>query len=259
MSDFLDILARVAKGTIDSGYYNKKITATKTPKVSLRQAVLDCKANPVIAEIKAASPSAGVIKENLEPRAVASAMAKGGATGLSVLTEPNYFNGALETLAAARAAVPLPILMKDIVLSPKQIHAASKLGANALLLIKALFDRGYGEKTLGEMIDAAHRSGLEVLLETHTQTEFEQALATEADLIGINNRNLASLSVNLNVTKNILAKTTPADKVVVSESGIKTPVDIRLLRGCGASAFLIGSSIMVTDNIEAKVREFVNA
>jgi indole-3-glycerol phosphate synthase len=148
--------------------------------------------------------------------------------------------------------------MKDIILSPLQIQTASKMGANAVLLIKALFDRGYCERSLDEMIAGAHLLGLEVLLETHTESEFQSAIKTGADLIGINNRNLGTLKVDLNVTKQILAKTNPKDKVVVSESGISTPADIRFLRESGACVFLIGSAIMSSDNIEEKVSEFVN-
>ena len=186
-------------------------------------------------------------------------MQRGGATALSVLTEPKQFNGSLEALAQARKAVKLPILMKDIILSPIQIQAASKMGANAVLLIKALFDRGYCDRSLDEMIAGAHMLGLEVLLETHTESEFCSAVKTDADLIGINNRNLATLKVDLNVTKKILSKNDPNGKLVVSESGINTPADIRFLRESGARAFLIGSAIMSADNIEQKVKEFVNA
>ena len=149
--------------------------------------------------------------------------------------------------------------MKDIILSPIQIQAAAKLGADAILLIKTLFDREYSQKTLDEMITGTHLLGLEVLLETHTLSEFVSALKTDADLIGINNRNLATLKVDLNVTKTILQSLNPKNKVVVSESGINTSVDIRLLRENGASAFLIGSAIMSSDDIEEKVKEFVNA
>ena len=228
-------------------------------RVSLKKAILDCKSNPIIAEIKAASPSAGVIRTNVDPAAIAKSMERGGATALSVLTEPKQFSGSLEALTQARKAVKLPILMKDIILSPIQIQAATKLGANAVLLIKALFDRGYSDKTLEEMIAGAHMLGLEVLLETHTLSEFVSALQTDADLIGINNRNLATLKVDLNVTKTILQSINPKNKVVVSESGINTAADVHFLRESGASAFLIGSAIMLSDNIEEKVREFVNA
>ncbi len=214
---------------------------------------------PVIGEIKAASPSAGLIRENVNPSEVAKAMQMGGAVGLSVLTEPNQFNGSLEALAAARENVNLPILMKDIILSSVQVYAAAKMGANAVLLIKTLFDRGYCEKSLDEMIAGAQMLSLEVLLETHTELEFQSAVKTKADLIGINNRNLGTLKVDLNVTKRILAKNDSNGKLVVSESGIRTAADIRFLRGSGARAFLIGSAIMSSDDVEQKVKEFVNA
>jgi len=258
MSDFIDILAMVAQDTIDSGYY-KRVKPRKNKQISLRKAILGCKANPVITEIKAASPSAGVIRKDVEPSLIAKAMQQGGATALSVLTEPSYFKGSIEALIQARNAVQLPIIMKDIVLNTIQIEAASKLGANAILLIQALFDRGYCAKSLEEMITLAHKGGLEVLLETHTQSEFDFAVKLDADLIGINNRDLATLSVNLETTKNILSKTSSNGKVVISESGINTPADLRLLRESGARAFLIGSSIMSSNNIEQKVKEFVNA
>jgi indole-3-glycerol phosphate synthase len=164
----------------------------------------------------------------------------------------------LEALNAAREAVQIPLLMKDIILSPIQVYAAGKMGANAVLLIKGLFDRGYCEKTLPEMIAGAHVLGLEVLVETHSDEEFESAVKTDADLIGINNRDLATLKIDLNVTKKILEKNGSNGKLVVSESGIKTPDDIRFLLGSGARAFLIGSAVMSSCNIEEKVKEFVN-
>jgi indole-3-glycerol phosphate synthase len=258
MTDYLDVLARVAQITIDSEYY-ENLKPAESVQVSLKKAILDCKVNPIITEIKSASPSSGVIRKDVNPSLIAKAMEKGGATALSVLTEPKQFGGSLDALTQARKAVKLPILMKDIILSPLQIQAASKLGANAVLLINALFDRGYSEKSLDEMINGAHLLGLEVLLETHTSSEFCSALKTNADLIGVNNRNLATLKVDLNQTKTILSSIKPEDKVIVSESGIKTPTDIKFLRESGACAFLIGSAIMSSDNVEEKVREFVNS
>ena len=258
MSDYLDVLARVAQINIESEYYDSAKPA-ESMHISLRKSILECLTTPVIAEIKSASPSAGVIRENVNSAEIAKAMQRGGAVALSVLTEPKQFNGSLEVLTLAREAVKLPILMKDIILSPIQIQAASKMGANAVLLIKALFDRGYNDRSLDEMIAGAHSLGLEVLLETHTLSEFVSALKVDADLIGINNRNLATLKVDLNATKKILQSINPKNKLVVSESGIKTPADVCFLRENGASAFLIGSAIMSAEKIEEKVKEFVNA
>jgi len=258
MSDFLDVLACDAKATIDSGYY-QYLKSTKQHQVSLKKAILECRANPVITEIKAASPSLGTIRGSINPTEIAIAMEKGGAVGISVLTEPKHFNGSWQALVEAREVVKLPILMKDIVISTKQMEAASQIGANAVLLITALFDRGYGEIGIDGMIAFAHAKGLEVLLETHTEEEFRSAIKTDADLIGINNRNLGTLKIDLNTTKEILKRNNNCGKMVISESGIKTPADLRFLRQCGAKAFLIGSSIMLTENIEKKVKEFVEA
>jgi indole-3-glycerol phosphate synthase len=258
MADFLDTLAQSAKATIDSGYY-EALTEVATPRISLKKAILEAKNAPVITEIKAASPSAGTIRENVDVRGIAESMEKGGAVGISVLTEPKHFNGSLRSLAEARRTVKLPILMKDIILSPVELEAASKLGANAALLIVALFDRGYCEYTLNAMIATAHSKGLEVLLETHTAEEFRVAVGTHADLVGINNRDLATLKVDLNVTKKILEQNSAEDKIIVSESGVSTPVDLRFLRLYGAQAFLVGSAVMLAGNVEEKVKELVSA
>ena len=258
MGDFLETLAMDATKTIDSGYYKTSMT-TYQPKISLKKAILECKANPVITEIKASSPSLGTIRNQFNPKFIAQAMERGGAVGISVLTEPKHFNGSLQTLVETREAVNLPILMKDIIIIPEQIEVASQIGANAVLLIEALFEKGYCEMSVDKMIAFAHAKGLEVLLETHTEEEFQSAVETDADLIGINNRNLATLKIDLNTTKAILEKHKTNGKPVISESGIKTKADLQFLRYCGARAFLIGSSIMLTENIEEKVKEYVEA
>jgi indole-3-glycerol phosphate synthase len=258
MADFLDVLAQDAKATINSGYY-ETLEGTATSHVSLKKALLKTKNAPVITEIKAASPSAGTIRENVNASSIAESMEKGGAVGLSVLTEPKHFYGSLRSLVEARKAVTLPILMKDIVLSPVQLEAAGKAGASVVLLIEALFERGYCKCSVHEMIARAHSEGLEVLLEAHTAEEFRSAVRTHADLVGINNRNLATLNVDLEVTKRILERNDAEGKIVVSESGINTPADLRFLRECGAHAFLIGSAIMLADDVEKKVKEFVLA
>jgi indole-3-glycerol phosphate synthase len=258
MGDFLDTLAMDATKTIDSGYYQTNVTI-KQPKISLKQEILECKANPVITEIKSASPSLGTIRTQVNPHEIVQAMEKGGAVGISVLTEPKHFLGSLSTLIQVREATKLPILMKDIILVADQIEVAAQIGANAVLLIQALFDKGCSEMNLDKTIAFAHSKGLEVLLETHTEEEFCFAVETEADLVGINNRNLGTLKTDLNTTKEILKRNDKRGKIVISESGIKTPADLRFLRGCGASAFLIGSAIMLTKHIEEKVKEFVKA
>jgi indole-3-glycerol phosphate synthase len=256
MLDFLDVLARDAKETIRSGYYQVP-TQTRTAPISLKKAILKSKTVPVIAEIKAASPSAGVIRTNVKAAGVARAMERGGAVGISVLTEPTHFQGSLTSLAEARKAVKLPILMKDIILSPVQVEVAPKVGANAVLLIQALFERKHCECGIKEMIAEAHSRNLEVLLETHNEDEFRFAVETDADLVGINNRDLGTLKVDLNVTKHILENNDAKGKIVVGESGVITLADLCFLRACGANAVLIGSAMMQAGNVEAKVKEFV--
>ena len=258
MPNFLDVLARDAKETIRRGYYQVP-TQTRTAPISLKKAILKNKTVPVITEIKAASPSAGVIRKNFEAADVARAMERGGAAGISVLTEPTHFQGSLNSLAEVRKAVNLPILMKDIILSPVQVEAASKVGANAVLLIQALFERKHSECGINEMIAEARSRNLEVLLETHNGNEFRFAVETNADLVGINNRDLGTLKVDLNVTKRVLENNNTKGKIIVSESGVNTLADLRFLRACGANAVLIGSAIMQAGNVEGKVKEFVHA
>ena len=258
MPDYLDKLVLDAKDTIAEGYYEVP-TRISTPSVSLRKSILESKRNAVITEIKVASPSKGTIKSNFNPAKIAKSMKNGKATGISVLTEPKQFKGSLNYLIKVRKAVELPILMKDIILNPIQLETASKIGANAVLLIEALFERGYCELDLNEMISQAHERNLEVLLEAHNENEFQSAIKTDADLIGINNRDLRTLEVDIRITQRILKKSESYDKLIVSESGIMAPTDLLFLRECGAQAFLIGSSIMMASNIEKVVEEFVFA
>jgi len=258
MSDYLEKLALDAKETVAEGYYESS-SKKRLSSISLKQAVMEQSQNAVISELKAASPSRGTIKTGFDPAQIAKAMEKGGAAGLSVLTEPKHFKGSLRYLVKVRDKVKLPILMKDIILSPVQIETGSNLGANAILLIKALFDRGCCEHSIEDMIAFAHSKNLEVLLEAHNETEFEAALQTDADLVGINNRDLKTLNVDIKTTEKILKKNKTKNQAVVSESGIRVPSDIVFLRDCGADAFLIGSSIMMAEDLEKTVKEFVTA
>jgi indole-3-glycerol phosphate synthase len=258
MADFLDVLARDTQKTVNEGYYEVPASGSFSV-VSLKEAIVANKRNAVITEVKAASPSRGTIKNDFEPDEVARAMENGGAVGISVLTEPKHFSGSLDYLVKVRKAVKLPILMKDIIIDPLQIEVASKIGANVVLLIEALFERGYCKSSLDEMIAQAHSKKLEVLLETHNENEFQSAIKTDADVTGINNRDLRTLKIDLGVTERTLRKYPTREKVVISESGVMTVDDLLFLRGCGAQAFLIGSAVMMADNIEKKVKEFVTA
>ena len=219
---------------------------------------------PVIAEVKFASPSMGTIREGGDPAAIAGAMAAGGACALSVLTQPRLFGGSPAALAAVRAALPdMPILMKDIVVDHRQIDAARALGADCILLMQSLFDGGH-LSGMGGMVGRAHDLGLEVLAEAHTPEEFDHAAASGADLLGINNRDLDTLDVDLGATGAVLAGGRGAaagGRPVVSESGISSPRDVAGLRAAGADAFLVGTGIMSAEdgNVEKAVAGLVGA
>ncbi|RLI42535.1 indole-3-glycerol-phosphate synthase [Candidatus Bathyarchaeota archaeon] len=258
MVDFLDILVKDAKKTITEGYY---IIEDKAERIhsSLKEHIMNCKHIPIIAEIKPASPTHGRLRNIFNLKQIVHAIERGGASGISILTEPKHFEGSLRSLIEAGTYTKLPILMKDVIVDPIQIEAASRVGANAVLLIFSVYERNYAEYSIHEMIDFAHKIGLEVLLETHNKKQFLSALSTDADLIGINNRDLRNLNVDLNITKKILSEVNNPNKIIVSESGVQTPTHIRFLHNCGAKAFLIGSAIMLADDIEAKVRELVMA
>ena len=207
MRDFLDVLAQDSKRTVEDGYYQIGVSRTiEDKRYSFRKTILRCERNPVITEVKLASPSRNTIRENIDVVDVASAMLRGGAVGISVLTEPNHFKGSLENFLRIRESINAPLLMKDFVVSRVQIDAASRFGADAILLIQALFDRNYCDSSLNEMIEYAHSHRLEVLLEAHNEDEFRKAITTDADLIGINNRDLRTFAVDLNVTQEILKK-----------------------------------------------------
>ncbi|MCL4435186.1 MAG: indole-3-glycerol-phosphate synthase [Thaumarchaeota archaeon] len=257
---FLDTLAEAAHASVSSGYYNvEEIALDEYARCNLTQSIRRCSKNPVIAEVKFASPSQGVIQSNGDPAKIAQAMTKGGAVGLSVLTEPKHFGGSLENLVKVRNSTSLPVLMKDIVVSYAQIDAAHFLGADAILLIIGLFEAGKCEMGLHEAVIYAHLKGLQVLLEVHNREEFNRAVETDADLIGVNNRDLATLSVDLSTTVKILQNTSRHGKLVVSESGIGSAEDLRFLKQAGADAYLVGTSVMKSEDIESKVRELVEA
>lgn len=257
MADFLDELARTAWSNVKTGYY-KVDPISFDDRESLKETVKRNDSVAIIAEIKFASPSKGLIRGDESYVDIAKSMVRGGAMGISILTEPRFFKGSLNGFVDVRKNLRVPLLMKDVIVHESQIDCAEKIGADAVLLIKALFDRGYADKGLGYMIRYAHSLGLEVLAEAHTFDEFKDLLDTEADMIGINNRDLRSMKVDLGRTISILKKTEPPkDKVIVSESGIGSRKDIELLTDYGVKAFLVGSSIMRSTDIEGKVRELI--
>jgi len=204
----------------------------------------------VIAECKKASPSKGVIREDYDPAAIAASYAQNGAACLSVLTDERYFQGRDADLAAARGACALPVIRKDFMCDPWQIYESRVLGADCVLLIVG----GLDDATLQSLADAAREVDLDVLLEVHNREELERALRLRLPLIGINNRDLRRFVTDLETTIGLL-RDVPADRLVVTESGINTREQVAYLRGREVNAFLVGEAFMREADPGAKLRE----
>ena len=193
----------------------------------------------VIAEVKKASPSKGVIREHFEPRDIAQSYERGGAACLSVLTDTKFFQGSAAHLAEARAACGLPVLRKDFVIEPYQVVESRAMGADCILLIVAALET----KKMRELEAWAHTLGIAVLVEVHDSAELEQALTLKTPLIGVNNRNLRTFETNIETTLGLLEQI-PSDRMVVTESGIATASDVERLRASNVNAFLVGEAFM---------------
>ncbi|HSB84553.1 MAG TPA: indole-3-glycerol-phosphate synthase [Nitrosarchaeum sp.] len=254
MKEMLQKLTQNSQLAIKEGVYEipKKLPKSK---MNLIQNIRKNKHASLITEVKFSSPSLGKIRNLSDPVKIAKAMVQGGAIGLSILTQPHLFNGSPEYFQKIRSSVKIPLLMKDVIVDKIQIDAAEKIGADCILLIQSIFDKKLATG-IEEFISYAHQKKLLVLLESHTKKEFINSTVTEADLLGINNRNLDTLEIDLDTTKKIL-KDRDEKKIILSESGIETQDDIRFLHRCGADAFLVGSSIMKSRDIKAAVKRLV--
>jgi indole-3-glycerol phosphate synthase len=207
----------------------------------------------LIAEVKQASPSQGVLRSNLDPVKLASTYAQCGAAAISVLTESHYFLGGGEDLEAIRSKLPnIPLLRKDFILKPYQLFESRAWGADALLLITAILD----DTELKELLSLSHDLGMQCLVEVHNEDELKRALKTGARIIGINNRNLNTMTVDLNVTRR-LRPLIPSDRLVVSESGVRGRDDIQKLKEWGVNAVLIGEALVTASDVAAKIKELL--
>jgi indole-3-glycerol phosphate synthase len=206
----------------------------------------------LVAEIKMASPSGGLIRPDLDPAGIARAYAEGGASCLSVLTDKPYFGGDIAHLQAARAAVDLPVLRKDFILDPWQIYESRAIGADCILLIMAALsnDEARDLEALTRALD------MDVLAEVHDEQELDRALGLQTALIGVNNRNLKTLKTDLQTTID-LAASVPADRFLISESGIRTHEDVQRIAAVGARAFLVGESLLRQPDLTGAVRSLL--
>jgi indole-3-glycerol phosphate synthase len=204
----------------------------------------------LIAEVKRASPSRGILCPSFNPVKLAQTYAQGGAAAISVLTEANYFEGNIAHLVAIRQEVELPLLRKDFIFDPYQIYESCAYGADALLLIVAILS----QKQLEELLSLSHSLGLSCLVEVHGEGEVEMVLSSGAEIIGINNRDLNTFAVDINTTRR-LRPLIPQGKTVVSESGIKSRNEIKKLKTWGVNAVLIGEALVTADDVLAKMGE----
>ena len=207
------------------------------------QASIEAGRPAVIAEIKRASPSRGLIRADFDPARIAAGYAANGASCLSVLTDREFFGGSPEDLRAARAACDLPVLRKDFIVDPYQVHEARSWGADCILLIMDAAP----DSVLAELCGLARSIGLDVLVECHDARQLRRALKLDTPLIGINNRDLRTFETRLETTLD-LRKEVPGDRILVTESGIASPADVDRLREAGVSAYLVGSAFMASDD-----------
>lgn len=246
-----DVRARVKKQAESDPVAKMKID--RSPRRSLRDAIENASGVPLIAEIKRASPSAGDIKLDVDALEAARAMVRGGAIAISVLTEPKYFKGDPSFVPKIRGVVDVPILRKDFIVDEYQLHESAALGADAVLLIAGVLG-----KNLKHFVDTARELGMESLVEVDDEQQVKLAYAAGAEIIGINNRDLKTMKVDIARTARI-APLVPDGVVLISESGIRMPNDVAFVLDAGADAVLVGTALMKSSNIEQQVRSLARA
>ena len=248
MSDILQTIVEVKRDEIAAGRRYRSLVSLRGDAEalggvrdfmgSMRKTIAAGRA-AVIAEIKKASPSKGVLRERFEPAAIAQSYERHGAAALSVLTDVRFFQGAPAYLEQARAASTLPALRKDFIVDPYQVYEARALGADCILLIAAILD----DALMADLEALARELGMAVLVEVHDRVEFDRALDLKAPLLGVNNRNLRTFDVSLETTLGLL-RHAPADRLLVTESGILNAADVQRMRDANVHAFLVGEAFM---------------
>jgi indole-3-glycerol phosphate synthase len=239
--DLAPAVASILRAARDRTGGGKRLTVDARSLSAVVTAAADAGRVPIVAELKPTSPTTEG-KRAEDPVALARQMVDGGATALSVLTEPEHFGGSPETLRQVRAAVDVPVLRKDFVLHESQLDVVA---ADVVLLIARFLEAAEADD-LGTLLAAARDRGFDVLVEVHSRAELDRALEAGADIVGINNRDLGALEVDLGTVER-LAPAVPEDVLLIAESGITTPADVRRMRGAGADALLVGSAIMDGD------------
>jgi indole-3-glycerol phosphate synthase len=232
--------------------YLQQLIARQKPALDLAMALKGDHIR-LIAEVKQASPSRGMLSPNFNPIELARTYAEGGAAAISVLTEANYFMGSIEHLAAIKEVVGLPLLRKDFIFDFYQIYESRAYGADALLLIVAILS----QEQLKELVSLSHSLGLRCLVEVHNEGEVERAVHSEAEIIGINNRDLNTLSIDINMTRR-LRPLIPQERIVISESGIRSKRDIEKLGKWGVDAVLVGEALVTAGDVWAKMKELLS-
>jgi indole-3-glycerol phosphate synthase len=244
---------RVDRNTLDFRQRALAIRANAKPHSLLRALESKSKRVNIIAEFKRQSPSAGMIRSDLSATEVATLYERGGACAISVLTDEQYFGGSILDLGAIRAITALPLLRKDFIIDEIQIYEAAAAGADAVLLIAAALDDAASAKLRAIAEDEL---GLDAVVEVHTPEELHRAVRADAKLIGVNNRDLQTFRTSLETSKRLIAEA-PRDRIMISESGLKTPKSLRHLRALGFRGFLIGEALMRAPDPEAALGDFI--